>query len=67
MPTYDYKCTHCGKEESKFQSISEAFKAGDPEKCKECEKGDLVRQITGGAGFLLKGTGYYQTDFKHKR
>lgn len=66
MPTYEYKCSKCGSEESKFQSISEAFKAGDPEKCKECKSGDMVRQISAGGGFILKGGGYYRTDFKNK-
>ena len=67
MPTYEYKCSHCEKESTKFQSISEAFKSGDPEKCQECHQGDLIRQISAGGGFILKGGGYYKTDFKHKK
>lgn len=59
MPTYEYRCTSCGHEFEALQSISEPPVAF----CPEC-KGKPERLITGGAGFLLKGTGFYQTDYR---
>jgi len=59
MPTYQYRCTHCGYDFEEFQSIT------DPpvDKCPKC--GHKPRRlITGGAGFLLKGSGFYTTDYR---
>ena len=59
MPTYQYRCTKCGHEFEKFQSISD-----DPVKvCPKC-KGFTERIITGGVGFVLKGSGFYSTDYR---
>ncbi len=59
MPTYQYKCPHCENEFEEFQSITE-----DPiDKCPQCGKKPR-RIITGGAGFLLKGSGFYTTDYR---
>ncbi|MEW5923307.1 MAG: zinc ribbon domain-containing protein [Candidatus Zixiibacteriota bacterium] len=59
MPTYQYRCTKCGNEFEKFQSISD-----DPVKvCPDC-KGYTERIITGGVGFVLKGSGFYSTDYR---
>ena len=59
MPTYQYKCPHCEHEFEEFQSITE-----DPvKKCPQCGKKPR-RIITGGAGFLLKGSGFYTTDYR---
>ncbi|HLV21915.1 MAG TPA: zinc ribbon domain-containing protein [Polyangiaceae bacterium] len=53
--TYDYVCTACGHEWEAEQRISE-----DPLKtCPKCEKDAAKRQISGGAGFILKGGGWY--------
>ncbi|RKX27782.1 MAG: hypothetical protein DRP45_00020 [Candidatus Zixiibacteriota bacterium] len=61
MPTYQYRCTECKYEFEEFQSITE-----DPiEVCPSCN-GKVHRLISGGAGFLLKGTGFYQTDHRSK-
>jgi putative FmdB family regulatory protein len=60
MPTYDYRCGACGHEIEVFQSISEARKR----KCPRCKKPKLERLIGQGAGFLFKGTGFYQTDYR---
>lgn len=59
MPTYQYKCDDCNYEFEEFQKIS------DPaiEICPECE-GKTRRIISGGAGFLLKGSGFYATDYR---
>ncbi|MCL2844657.1 MAG: zinc ribbon domain-containing protein [Chitinivibrionia bacterium] len=63
MPTYTYKCEKCEKTFDKFESMSaEPLKVCIDENC----KGDVKRLIGMGAGAILKGTGYYQTDFKNK-
>jgi putative FmdB family regulatory protein len=56
MPTYEYRCPR-GHHFEVFQRISAKPEAA----CPQCgEPG--VRQISGGAGFLLKGDGFYSTD-----
>jgi putative FmdB family regulatory protein len=60
MPTYAYRCEACGATPEYFQSMSERKKR----KCPECGQSKLVRQIGGGAGFLFKGSGFYQTDYR---
>lgn len=59
MPTYHYRCPN-GHDFDKFErKISEQSKA----KCPECGK-MATRQISGGMGFHLKGSGFYATDYK---
>ncbi|MDI9335696.1 MAG: zinc ribbon domain-containing protein [Gammaproteobacteria bacterium] len=60
MPIYVYKCQHCGQIIEKLQSIS------DPplQICSNCESTSLIKQVTS-AGFTLKGSGWYVTDFKN--
>jgi putative FmdB family regulatory protein len=59
MPTYSYRCPKCGREYDKFQKISDTTLAG----CPDCgTRGERV--ITGGAGLLFKGSGFYITDYK---
>ncbi len=61
MPTYAYRCPSCGHDYDKFQKISDRTAA----KCPECgTRGERV--ITGGAGFVFKGSGFYITDYKRK-
>jgi len=48
---YDYVCKNCGAESEADQRISDR----PLKKCGECGKMALVRVITGGAGFILKG------------
>ncbi len=61
MPTYQYRCTTCGYEFEEFQSITE-----DPiEVCPAC-KGKTRRLISGGAGLIFKGSGFYITDYRDK-
>ncbi len=59
MPTYQYRCLDCGDEFEEYQSIL------DPplKTCKKCN-GKLQRLISGGAGFLFKGSGFYITDHR---
>lgn len=59
MPTYEYECTKCKYKFEEFQQIRE-----EPlKKCPKC-KGQLRRLITGGAGLIFKGSGFYVTDYK---
>lgn len=60
MPTYEYKCLSCRELSEYFQKITD-----DPmSTCEKCG-GDLKRLISGGAGPIFKGTGFYQTDYKN--
>jgi putative FmdB family regulatory protein len=59
MPTYEYECAKCNYTFEEFQQIKEK-----PLKiCPKC-KGPLRRLITGGAGLIFKGSGFYVTDYK---
>ncbi|HOY45517.1 MAG TPA: zinc ribbon domain-containing protein [bacterium] len=61
MPTYDYQCRNCGYIFEAFQSI-----AAEPlTVCPNCEQPDVHRILSGGAGVIFKGSGFYQTDYKH--
>ena len=58
MPTYEYRCPK-GHDFDVFQRISDEPGAACPD-CGEPSE----RRITGGAGFLLKGEGFYKTDYR---
>lgn len=61
MPIYAYKCAECGADTEALQRVSDA-----PLKdCPQCGRPALVKQLTA-AGFQLKGSGWYVTDFKSK-
>lgn len=59
MPIYAYQCDACGFAKDVLQKIS------DPalEVCPSCNQPQFKKQITA-AGFQLKGSGWYATDFK---
>jgi putative FmdB family regulatory protein len=57
MPTYEYVCPE-GHEFELFQKMSEKPRA----KCPVCGK-TATRQISGGAGLVFKGSGFYITDY----
>ncbi|HUX31903.1 MAG TPA: FmdB family zinc ribbon protein [Thiobacillus sp.] len=59
MPIYAYKCVSCGFAQDEMQKISDALLTV----CPSCGKADYAKQVTA-AGFALKGTGWYATDFK---
>jgi putative FmdB family regulatory protein len=60
MPIYAYKCTACGHRFDALQKISE-----EPLRdCPSCGAAALAKQLTA-AGFQLKGSGWYATDFKN--
>lgn len=61
MPIYEYECTSCHHHCDLIQKFSD-----EPAKeCPNCGKNDLTKLISA-AGFQLKGTGWYVTDFKNK-
>lgn len=62
MPTYEYECGACGHRFEKFQSMTEKAIT----KCPKCGKSKVQRMISGGAGVLFKGSGFYQTDYRSK-
>jgi putative FmdB family regulatory protein len=59
MPIYAYRCDECGFAKDVLQKIS------DPQLtvCPTCGKSAFKKQVTA-AGFQLKGTGWYATDFR---
>jgi len=58
MPTYEYICPD-GHEFELFQRMSDDPSAD----CPTCGK-PAQRQLSGGAGFLFKGSGFYITDYR---
>lgn len=60
MPIYAYRCSACGFEQDIMQKMSDAPLST----CPECKQETFAKQLTA-AGFQLKGTGWYQTDFKN--
>lgn len=59
MPFYEYRCDACGHEFEAMQKMSEA----PLQDCPECGQPKLVKLISA-SGFRLKGSGWYETDFK---
>ena len=60
MPIYAYRCDACGFAKDVLQKISDAPLTD----CPECGKAEFKKQLTA-AGFQLKGTGWYVTDFRN--
>jgi putative FmdB family regulatory protein len=70
MPTYEYICEKCGHHFEQFQSISAPALTECPkEQCtqKRWGKGKLKRVISGGAGLIFKGSGFYITDYRSEK
>ncbi len=59
MPTYQYRCTNCGNELELVQKMSD----NSLTICPKCEKETFERVITAEGGFVLKGSGFYKTDY----
>ena len=55
MPTYEYGCSACGSQWEEVQRITEP----PVEVCPKCGKTTAQRLISAGAGFILKGGGWY--------
>jgi putative FmdB family regulatory protein len=60
MPIYEYRCSDCGHELEALQKISEAPLT----LCPACGHSALTKKVSA-AGFQLKGTGWYVTDFRN--
>lgn len=60
MPIYSYRCSSCGHEKDVLQKVSDAPLTD----CTACGAPSLSKQLTA-AGFQLKGSGWYATDFKN--
>ena len=59
MPIYEYRCSACGFEKDALQKMSDPPLVA----CPNCGKPALVKLVSA-AGFQLKGSGWYATDFK---
>ena len=61
MPIYEYRCASCGHQQEVLQKVSDAPLTV----CPKCGKPELAKMLTA-AGFQLKGSGWYVTDFRNK-
>ena len=59
MPIYEYRCAACGFQQEYLQKMSDAPLT----QCPECGEPRLTKLVSA-AGFQLKGSGWYVTDFK---
>jgi putative FmdB family regulatory protein len=59
VPIYEYRCEACGHQEEHLQKVSDQ----PLDKCPACGKASY-RKLLSAAGFQLKGSGWYATDFK---
>ena len=61
MPIYEYRCSSCGHQQEFLQKVSDPLLSD----CTACGKATFTKMLTA-AGFQLKGSGWYATDFKSK-
>ena len=61
MPIYEYRCASCGHELEVLQKLSDAPLT----QCPACHRAALQKKVSA-AGFQLKGSGWYVTDFRNK-
>ncbi len=59
MPIYAYKCESCGHRQDVLQKVSDPVLST----CPACGASSFAKQVTA-AGFQLKGSGWYATDFR---
>src|SRR5258706_10458643 len=59
MPIYEYRCSECGHQDEHLQKLAEKPLS----KCPACGK-KAYKKMLSAAGFQLKGSGWYATDFK---
>lgn len=59
MPIYEYRCSECGFQDEFLQKLSDPLMT----LCPSCGKEGL-KKLLSAAGFQLKGSGWYATDFK---
>ncbi len=60
MPIYEYRCGSCGHQQEFLQKVSDAPHTT----CPQCGRPSLAKLLSA-AGFHLKGSGWYATDFKN--
>ena len=60
MPIYEYRCGSCGLEKEFLQKVSDA----PISVCPSCGQSSMTKLISA-AGFQLKGSGWYATDFRN--
>ena len=60
MPIYEYRCSSCGFQKEYLQKLSDPLLT----QCPECKKNTFSKMLSA-AGFQLKGSGWYATDFKN--
>jgi putative FmdB family regulatory protein len=60
MPIYEYRCGACGHQQEFLQKVSDPPRT----ECPKCGKPSLSKLLSA-AGFQLKGSGWYATDFKN--
>ena len=61
MPIYEYECKKCGHQEEVLQKVSDPLLT----RCPACGAESFVKKVSA-AGFQLKGSGWYVTDFRDK-
>lgn len=62
MPTYEYRCKSCKHKFDRFQRMT----AAPVRVCPKCGRRAVERLVSGGAGLIFKGSGFYQTDYRSK-
>jgi putative FmdB family regulatory protein len=70
MPTYEYVCEKCGQQFEKVQPMSAKPLTTCPQDAcaqKTWGKGKVKRAISGGAGLIFKGSGFYITDYRSEK
>jgi len=60
MPIYEYRCSSCGFQKEYLQKITDPIMSV----CPECGKATFSKMLSA-AGFQLKGSGWYATDFRN--
>jgi len=60
MPIYEYRCSSCGFQKEYLRKVSDPLMTD----CPECGKQTFSKMLTA-AGFHLKGSGWYATDFRN--
>lgn len=59
MPIYEYRCSNCGHQQEFLQKLTDSLLT----RCTKCGQETFSKMVTA-AGFKLKGSGWYATDFK---
>ena len=60
MPIYEFWCKSCDKVTELIMKISDSH----PKACLSCKKEGTLQKLMSKTNFVLKGTGWYETDFK---